>query len=132
MRSLLTSFAIVSLALIPLAGCKNQQEVRRTAPPPLDIHESTSLALSNPEPAPAAPAPSSPTVEFAPVAPAPSAPAVSPQPAAGRVHTVQKGDTLWRLATLYYGNGQRWPDIARANSIADPSKLRIGQTLVIP
>lgn len=49
-----------------------------------------------------------------------------------RYHTVVKGDTLWAIAKRYYGNGNRYPEIARANNIANPDIIHIGQKLLIP
>jgi nucleoid-associated protein YgaU len=56
------------------------------------------------------------------------------QPAGGRKHVVQKGDTLYSLARKYYNNQSRWRDIRDANKkvIADPNKLKVGTELVIP
>ena len=50
----------------------------------------------------------------------------------GETYTIQPGDTLWKVATKVYGNGHRWQDIATTNRIADPTKLRIGQSLILP
>lgn len=52
----------------------------------------------------------------------------------GRMHTVQKGDTLYKLARQYYNSASRWRDIHEANrdQISDPNRLKVGQTLVIP
>jgi peptidoglycan L-alanyl-D-glutamate endopeptidase CwlK len=47
-------------------------------------------------------------------------------------YQVQKGDTLGRLARRFYGAASRYPLIVAANHIADPDRLRVGQTLVIP
>ena len=49
-----------------------------------------------------------------------------------RYYTVVKGDTLWGIAKRYYGNGSRYPEIARANNIANPDIIHIGQKLLIP
>ncbi len=49
-----------------------------------------------------------------------------------RTYIVQKGDTLWGIAKRYYGNGNRYPEIARANNIANPNIIHIGQKLIIP
>jgi 5'-nucleotidase len=49
-----------------------------------------------------------------------------------RVYLVQKGDTLWRIAAKLYGNGQRYRDIAAANPGIEPTRLRVGQKLLIP
>jgi nucleoid-associated protein YgaU len=57
----------------------------------------------------------------------------TPVPAAGSaVHVVAKGDTLWRIAKQYYGDGKRWTDIARANNISDPNRIYVGMKLAIP
>ncbi len=48
------------------------------------------------------------------------------------VHRVARGDTLYRIARKYYNDGNRWKDIAKANGISKPDKLKVGQELVIP
>ena len=50
----------------------------------------------------------------------------------GRYHTVAKGDTLWAIAQRYYGNGSRYPEIAKANNISNPNIISVGQKLLIP
>src|SRR5688500_20190011 len=32
-------------------------------------------------------------------------------PAGAKTHTIAAGDTLWGLATQYYGNGYLWPQL---------------------
>jgi nucleoid-associated protein YgaU len=51
-----------------------------------------------------------------------------------RYHTVAKGDTLYRLARMYYNDQGRWKDIYEQNrsQIGDPNRIRVGQRLVIP
>lgn len=49
-----------------------------------------------------------------------------------KYHTVVKGDTLWAIAKKYYGDGNRYPEIARANNIANPNIISVGQKLLIP
>jgi lipoprotein-anchoring transpeptidase ErfK/SrfK len=44
-------------------------------------------------------------------------------------HTVQRGETLSRIAQLY---GISWVDIANANGLTDPSRIYAGQQLLIP
>ena len=56
---------------------------------------------------------------------------ITPKPS-GRYYTVVKGDTLWAIAKRYYGDGNRYPEIARANNIANPNIIHIGQKLFIP
>jgi D-alanyl-D-alanine carboxypeptidase-like protein/LysM domain-containing protein len=47
-------------------------------------------------------------------------------------YTVRQGDSLWRIASLIYHDGNLWPLIAKANQIGAPSRLTIGQRLVVP
>lgn len=47
-------------------------------------------------------------------------------------HIVVRGDTLWGIAKRYYGNGNRYPEIAKANNIANPDIIHVGQKLLIP
>lgn len=54
------------------------------------------------------------------------------QAAAGKAAIIKQGDTLWALAVKHYGDGTRWREIATANGIADPRKLKIGQNITIP
>jgi len=64
--------------------------------------------------------------------PTPTAPVVE-QPAPAEttniIHTVQSGETLFRIATSY---GLTVNDLARANSISDPTLIYPGQQLIIP
>ena len=52
----------------------------------------------------------------------------------GRYHTVQKKESLYSIARLYYNDQAKWKDIYQANhsDISDPNKIRVGQRLVIP
>lgn len=47
-------------------------------------------------------------------------------------HPVQAGDTLWSIAEQHTGDATQWPVLQRANHLADPNRLRIGQVLRIP
>lgn len=49
-------------------------------------------------------------------------------------HTVEKGDTLGKIAKQYYGKANKYPEIFEANRniLDDPNKIRPGQELVIP
>lgn len=75
-------------------------------------------AASAPE---AAPAP-----EAVPAPPAPEAP---PAP---RTYTVESGDTLWAIAERFYGDGNRYQEIAAASGIANPDAIGVGQVVTIP
>jgi len=49
-------------------------------------------------------------------------------------HTVEKGDTLWAIATKNYGDGSKYKLIFEANKpmLADPDEIYPGQVLRIP
>ena len=78
-------------------------------------------------PAPAAPAPATP----APATPAPATTA-SPAPAGPSKYTVVKGDSLWKIAESTYGDGEKWMDISKANSLRNPDVIQIGKELELP
>lgn len=81
------------------------------------------------------PAPTT-SVAVAPMRPGPTSTAAVPTPAAtGRVHTVQKGDSLFSISRQYYGNGGRVEEIVAANRgvLQDKSTpLKIGMQLKLP
>jgi Tfp pilus assembly protein FimV len=64
--------------------------------------------------------------------PQPSVGAAPPDSAGPQTYTVQSGDTLWSIATKFYGNGSKYPLILRANDMAENERLSVGVTLVIP
>jgi len=99
-----------------------------------------------PPPAPEPPA-AEPAPEVAPVAaeepapapaaeqPAPPPPPPPPPPApesAVRTYTVVSGDTLWAISERFYGDGNRYQQIADASGISDPNLIYPGQVLTIP
>lgn len=49
-------------------------------------------------------------------------------------HEVKKGDTLWKIAEQYYGDGSLYTKIFEANrdTVKDPNLITIGQRLRIP
>jgi 5'-nucleotidase len=51
---------------------------------------------------------------------------------AGGTYTVQRGDTLYKLAREHYGDGKQWTRITAANPGLSPQSLKIGQKIVIP
>ncbi|WP_175583124.1 LysM peptidoglycan-binding domain-containing protein [Nocardia cyriacigeorgica] len=66
---------------------------------------------------------------------APAAPAVDevpPPPPAPRTHTVEPGDTLWAVAERFYGDGNRFHEIAAASGLDNPDAINVGQVLTIP
>ncbi|RNC81947.1 MAG: LysM peptidoglycan-binding domain-containing protein [Phycisphaera sp.] len=49
-------------------------------------------------------------------------------------HTVDEGESLYAIAERYYGNGNLWPELAKANAgrVNDEGHVLIGAELVIP
>ena len=47
----------------------------------------------------------------------------------GDSYTVVKGDHLWSIAVRAYGDGYKWVEIAKANEIARPNYIEVGQVL---
>jgi nucleoid-associated protein YgaU len=72
-----------------------------------------------------------PAVTLAPAQPpAPAAPVIS---AKANVVTVQRGDSLWKLAEQNLGKGLRWHELLSANpSITDPNHIVAGSQIVLP
>jgi len=64
-----------------------------------------------------------------------SAAAVQPTvraPAPVTTYTVQRGDTLGRIAQKFYGDPHKYPLIQEANNIVDAGRIWVGQPLTIP
>ena len=61
-------------------------------------------------------------------------PAITLPASAGQIHTVQKKDTLFGLARMYYNDHTQWRKIYEANrdQIANPNLIKVGMKLVIP
>jgi len=49
-------------------------------------------------------------------------------------HVVRAGETLWGIASRFYGDGHQWPALARRNRIetTGPAPLQIGMKLIVP
>lgn len=54
--------------------------------------------------------------------------------AQNRIYTVQKGDSLWRIAAKELGSGRRWQEIYELNrsAISNPALIFVGQELKLP
>lgn len=86
--------------------------------------------LFNPPPAGAHGA----VVAAAPAAQQPATPPPKPLPTVGRRHVVSQGETLYKIAQLYYGSGSKWPQILEANRdvLKNENAVRAGMELKIP
>jgi nucleoid-associated protein YgaU len=58
----------------------------------------------------------------------------SPDDHGMRKHTVQSGETLWKIASQYYGDGSNYMKIFEANTgvLEHPDHIEPGQELLIP
>jgi nucleoid-associated protein YgaU len=128
------SIAILAAAILSQQGCqKKKVEPAPPAEPQVGFRSMEDLA---PPPQPAAPSPqgdyvggpAQPMPVYAPQPPANPQPA----PAGPQKYTVQKGDTLWSIAVKTLGSGRRWTEIQALNCGIEPSKLQVGQVLLIP
>lgn len=59
------------------------------------------------------------------------APEQAPMSTSGS-YTVQKGDSLWSIAVKEYNDGYKWVEIARANKLAHPDFIHVGNVLTLP
>ena len=50
----------------------------------------------------------------------------------GDLYTVERGDSLWKIAQNRYNSGYKWVEIARENDLANPGLLAVGQELRLP
>jgi LysM repeat protein len=66
------------------------------------------------------------------VSPTPAAPASTVTTAPATTYTVQRGDTLARIALKQYGDARQYPVIQKANNLADAGRIYVGQVLTIP
>ncbi len=58
--------------------------------------------------------------------------APAPSPTEARVYVVKEGDTLWGLALKFYGDGERYRDIAEANNLDPEAPLKPGMKIILP
>lgn len=49
-----------------------------------------------------------------------------------KTYVVKSGDTLSKIAKEFYGDANKYMDIANANNISNPDKIDVGQELKIP
>lgn len=49
-----------------------------------------------------------------------------------RVHKIEKGEHLSRLAQRYYGDPQRWRELALINRAPNPNHVEVGEEILVP
>lgn len=50
----------------------------------------------------------------------------------GLTYTVVAGDTLSKIAKRFYGDANKYHDIAKASGIANPDLIKVGQVVTLP
>ncbi|MEE6167798.1 MULTISPECIES: LysM peptidoglycan-binding domain-containing protein [unclassified Mycolicibacterium] len=112
-----------NLVLYAADGPAWSSKTDTTEPPP----PAPEAAAPEPVVEPAAVEEPAPAPEPEPAAPPPPPPAPEP-----RTYTVEPGDTLWAIAERFYGDGNRYQEIANASGIPNPDLINPGQVLTIP
>ena len=57
---------------------------------------------------------------------------VNNQSITGKTYTIQRGDCLWEISIRAYGDGYRWPEIAKVNNLTNPDLIFSGNVLQLP
>ncbi len=50
----------------------------------------------------------------------------------GDTYEVAKGDSLWTISVRAYGDGYKWPEVAKKNELKSPGLILPGQKLTLP
>jgi 5'-nucleotidase len=116
----------IVISLLIAAGCQQQAPKQTTDSAALQVQPAVApVAYTAPAPVQTAmPDPALTTATPTQMA--------STSAAGGNSYTVQRGDTLWKIASQRYGDGKKWHQIADANPGLSPQNLRAGQTITLP
>ncbi|HSI32504.1 MAG: LysM peptidoglycan-binding domain-containing protein [Phycisphaerae bacterium] len=117
----------ITLTLAGLVGCAKKDAAVITAPPTEPVAPVVATPIQ-----PMAPIQ---PVSDAPITVAPVAEPVAPlhrSAAAGRTYTVQKGDTLFKIARNQYGDATAVRKIKDANPGLNADQIKVGQKLNLP
>ena len=49
-----------------------------------------------------------------------------------QTYTIAAGDNLSKVSKLFYGNANKYEEIAKANGMADANKIQVGQEIKVP
>lgn len=51
---------------------------------------------------------------------------------AAQPYTIKSGDSLSKISKLFYGNANKYNEIAQANGIPNPDRIQAGQQINVP
>lgn len=108
----------------PAWSSNTQTDDVPAAEPPKPAEAEVVPAAAEEDPAPAS--------AEVPAPPADAPPPPPPPPPAPRTYTVVSGDTLWAIAERFYGDGNKYHQIAQASGISNPDLIHPGQVVTIP
>ena len=124
--SLVLGVIAVIIATILLLSVFNSRQVNRQTP---DATPTTVAGSDGFEISPTAIAIEEPKGLSQDEKPSPTKATIKPS---GKTYTVVKGDNLWVVAEKVYGSGYNWVDLAKANKLAHPGDIHVGNVLSIP
>jgi nucleoid-associated protein YgaU len=114
------------------AGAAAEKPTAGAAPRPnVPPQTPTAGGTMNPKPAAGKTNGATTPVSSQPASASGAAPSATPKPKLKR-HVVQKGDTLFKLSRLYYGNNGGVSRIAGYNGLSPEAQLKAGDVLTIP
>jgi nucleoid-associated protein YgaU/DNA-binding SARP family transcriptional activator len=138
-RVVVATVAVHLAARVPAAGAAPPAVALAATVPAPEPGAATDQSRVDAPPAEKSAAPTAPAASAAETPAAP--PAAAPAPSPVIVHEVRPGETLWRIALRYYGDGERWPAILEANRgrvmptgerLTRPGLIRPGWPLLVP
>lgn len=128
--------ACVAVALV--GGCQNKASTKpvETAAVRGDVTDIRPMPSATPayQPSPyqAAAYSATPAASAQPISTETSTTPTAAIASTGNTHMVKRGETLYSIAKINYGDGKQWQKLASANPGVSPSTLKVGQTLVVP
>ncbi len=131
------ALALALAGLVGLCGCQNNKGPQTTEPEmsaePMTFTPAD-VPPPEPMPTPIPQASRAPAYTYAPAPATPTPVPMAPPASAGRTHTVQPGETLWKISGLYFGRSSRdnVQKIVQANPGLNPDRILAGQKITIP
>jgi nucleoid-associated protein YgaU len=96
------------------------------------VKENEVVAQNNIDPPVAPEHPTPPTAPSAPTTTSENSTTPGQQVINADTYMTVQGDSLWKIAVRAYGDGYRWPEIAKLNNLKNPNIIFVNQTLKLP